>query len=55
MIEIKGDDQNDKYQKKGNVYKYGFEVGKVNGKGKQITKSGFRTKNEAFVAGKKSI
>ena len=31
-------------RKRGNVYQYGFEVGKVNGKRKQITKSGFRTK-----------
>ena len=38
-------------RKRGNVYQYGFEVGKVNGKRKQITKSGFRTKNEAFAAG----
>lgn len=41
-------------RKRGNVYQYGFEVGKVNGKRKQITKSGFRTKNEAFVAGQKA-
>lgn len=31
-------------RKRVNVYQYGFEVGKVNGKRKQITKSGFRTK-----------
>ena len=41
-------------RKRGNVYQYGFEVGKVNGKRKQITKSGFRTKNEAFAAGQKA-
>lgn len=41
-------------RKRGNVYQYAFEVGKVNGKRKQITKSGFRTKNEAFVAGQKA-
>lgn len=41
-------------RKRGNVYQYGFEVGKVNGKRKQITKSVFRTKNEAFAAGQKS-
>lgn len=31
-------------RKRVNVYQYRFEVGKVNGKRKQITKSGFRTK-----------
>lgn len=41
-------------RKRGNVYQYRFEVGKVNGKRKQITKSGFRTKNEAFAAGQKA-
>ena len=41
-------------RKRGNVYQYGFEIEKVNGKRKQITKSGFRTKNEAFVAGQKA-
>ena len=35
-------------RKRGKVYQYCFEVGKVNGKRKQITKSGFKTKNEAF-------
>ena len=54
MIKIKGDDNNVNIRKKGNVYQYGFEVGKVNGKRKQITKSGFRTKNEAFAAGQKA-
>lgn len=38
-------------RKRGNVYQYCFEVAKVNGKRKQITKSGFRTKNEALIAG----
>lgn len=41
-------------RKRGNVYQYCFEAGKVNGKRKQITKCGFRTKNEAFVAGQKA-
>lgn len=41
-------------RKRGNVYQYGFEVEKVNGKRKQITKCGFRTKNEAFIAGQKA-
>ena len=41
-------------RKRDNVYQYCFEEGKVNGKIKQITKFGFKTKNEAFVAGKKA-
>ena len=41
-------------RKRGRVYQYCFEAGKVNGKRKQITKSGFKTKNEAFVAGQKA-
>ena len=41
-------------RKRGNTYQYCFEVGKVNGKRKQITKCGFRTKNEAFIAGQKA-
>ena len=41
-------------RKRGKVYQYCFEVGKVNGKRKQITKSGFKTKNEAFAAGQKA-
>lgn len=41
-------------RKRGNVYQYCFEAGKVNGKRKQITKSGFNTKNEAFIAGQKA-
>ena len=32
-------------RKRGKVYQYCFEAGKVNGKRKQITKSGFKTKN----------
>ena len=31
-------------RKRGNVYQYCFDAGKVNGKRKQITKSGFKTK-----------
>lgn len=42
-------------RKRGNNYQYCFEAGKVNGKRKQITKCGFRTKNKAFVAGKKHM
>lgn len=41
-------------RKRGNVYQYCFKAGKVNGKRKQITKSGFRTKNEAYIAGQKA-
>ena len=41
-------------RKRGNVYQYRFEAGKVNGKRKQITKCGFRTKNEAFAAEQKA-
>ena len=37
-------------RKRGNVYQYSFEAGKVNGKRKRISKSGFKTKNEALVA-----
>ncbi len=33
-------------RKRGKVYQYCFEAGKVNGKRKQITKSGFKIKNE---------
>lgn len=40
-------------RKRGKVYQYCFEAGKVNGKRKQITKSGFKTKNEAYIAGQK--
>lgn len=40
-------------RKRGNVYQYSFEAEKVNGKRKQISKSGFRTKNEALIAGQK--
>ena len=41
-------------RKRGKVYQYCFEAGKVNGKRKQITKSGFKTKNEAYIAGQKA-
>lgn len=32
-------------RKRNNLYEYRFEAGMVNGKRKQITKSGFKTKN----------
>lgn len=38
-------------RKRGRVYQYCFEAGKLNGKGKQITKSRFKKKNETFAAG----
>ena len=41
-------------RKRGKVYQYCFEAGDVNGKRKQITKSGFKTKNEAYIAGQKA-
>ncbi len=41
-------------RKRGNKYQYVFEAGKVDGKRKQITKSGFRTKKEALIAGEKA-
>ena len=41
-------------RKRGKVYQYQFEIAKVNGKRKSITKSGFKTKNEAYIAGKKA-
>ena len=37
-------------QKRGKVYQYRFEAARLNGKRKQITKSGFKTKNAAFIA-----
>ena len=40
-------------QKRGKVYQYRFEAARVNGKRKQITKSGFKTKNAALLQGKK--
>ena len=41
-------------RKRNNLYEYRFEAGKVNGKRKQISKSGFKTKNEAYLAGQKA-
>ena len=41
-------------RKRGNTYQYCFEAGKVNGKRKQITKSGYKRKNEAYIAGLKA-
>jgi tetratricopeptide (TPR) repeat protein len=41
--------------KRGNVYQYRFEIEKENGKRKFITKSGFKTKNEAYIEGQKTM
>ena len=41
-------------RKRGNTYQYCFEAGKVNGKRKQITKCGYKRKNEAYIAGQKA-
>ena len=38
-------------RKRGNVYQYSFEIAKVDGKRRQITKSGFATKSEAQKVG----
>lgn len=37
-------------RKRNNLYEYRFEVGKDNGKRKQISKSGFKTKRDAYIA-----
>ena len=41
-------------RKRGNSYQYAFEAAKVDGKRRQITKSGFKTKAEAEKAGIKA-
>ena len=41
-------------QKRGKVYQYRFEVARVNGKRKYLSKSGFKTKKEAEIAGQKA-
>ena len=41
-------------RKRGNSYQYCFDIGKVNGKRKQMTKCGFRTKSEALLAGQRA-
>lgn len=41
-------------RKRGKVYEYFFEGAKVNNKRTRISKSGFRTRNEAYLAGMKS-
>lgn len=41
-------------QKRRKVYQYPFEVTRVNGKRKYLSKSGFKTKKEAGIAGQKA-
>lgn len=41
--------------KRGSYWQYRFEVAKIDGKRKQISKSGFRTKKEATEAGTKAL
>lgn len=41
-------------RKRCKVYQYCFEVGRVNGKRRQITKSGFKTKIETYIAEQKA-
>ena len=41
-------------RKRGKVYEQRFEIATVEGKRKQISKSDFKTKNEAFIAGQKA-
>ena len=41
--------------KRANVYQYYFEVGKVNGKIKQIIKSGFKTKKRSLYSKTKGL
>ena len=42
-------------QKRGKVYQYRFEVARVNGKRKYLSKSGFKTKSQAFAADKRHM
>ena len=41
-------------RKCGKVYQYQFKIAKVDGKRKYISKSGFKTKNEALISGMKA-
>ena len=41
-------------KKRGNVYQYQFEIAPVNGKRKWITKSGYKTKAQAYEDGNKA-
>lgn len=41
--------------KRGNVWQYRFEIAQVDGKRKRISKSGFKTKKEATIAGNEAV
>ena len=41
-------------RKRGKIYEYFSEGAKVNNKRTRISKSGFRTKNEAYLSGMKA-
>ena len=41
-------------RKRGNTWEYSFEIGKINGKRKRLSKGGFRTKKECLEAGTKA-
>ena len=41
-------------RKRGNRWEYRFEGASINGKRKQISKCGFRTKKDAILAGSKA-
>ena len=53
MIKRKEDDKMISIRKRGKVYQYCFEAGKINGRRKQITKSGFKTKMKHIQRDKK--
>lgn len=42
-------------QKRGKVYQYRIEIGRINGTRKFLNKSGFRTKKDAEIAGQKAM
>lgn len=42
-------------RKRGNYWQYQFEIAKIGGKRKQITKSGFKTQKEALIAGNEAL
>ena len=52
-IKDKESDKMISIRKRGKVYQYCFEAGKVNGKRKQITKCGFKTKMKHIQPDKK--
>ena len=41
-------------RKRGNTWEYSFEIGKISGKRKRLSKGGFRTKKECLEAGTKA-